>query len=491
MKNVVTRDEMREAERKMNSRGIDNTMLRFNAALCVADGLYDRAKGEGVKTAVFCGCGGNGADGLLAAARLARLGCNVYAYIVGDFASTCGKLEPYTEFAKVAGVKVLSASEYGGGANNVVDAIFGIGLNRSIDGEIKELILRLNGEKKSFRLAVDIPSGIDATTGEVLGAAFSAHVTMTFAAYKRGMLFGAGRDHSGKIIVEDVGIATESNITVCDDNDFGAFKRKTDTHKGNYGKIYIIGGSADMIGAPILSAAAAHAAYLNGAGTVTACVPDEHRVALSSRVTMSMMKFLKTDKNGFIAFDKAAFDGIINNSTAIDIGMGMGKAPELKNIIEYLCENYSGTLIIDADGLNALSCDYAFLSRAKCKIILTPHVGEFKRLTGKEATLENAVSLAKKINGVVVLKSATTIITDGVNVRLNITGTPAMAKGGTGDVLGGCIAGLSASFCPFDAATVACYRNGLGAQRAVSSYAELMLTPRDILKMADYPDLFD
>ncbi|MCH5351551.1 MAG: NAD(P)H-hydrate dehydratase [Clostridiales bacterium] len=490
MKNVVTANEMRDAEKAMNSRGIDNGMLRFCAALCVADGLIDRAKGDGIKTAVFCGSGGNGADGLLAAARLSRQGCNVSAYIVGDFASACKKLEPYTEFAKVAGVPLIPASEYGGGAHNVVDAIFGIGLNRPIDGEVKELINKLNGEK-SFRLAVDIPSGIEATTGEVLGVAFSAHVTMTFAAYKRGMLFGAGRDYCGKIIVEDVGIETKSKITVCDDGDFRTFKRMSNTHKGNYGKIYIIGGSAAMIGAPILSAAAAHAAYLNGAGTVTACVPDEHRVALSSRVTMSMMKFLKTDNDGFIVFDKQALDEIIGGSTAIDIGMGMGKAPELKRIIEYLCGNFTGTLVIDADGLNALAGDYAFLNKAKCKIILTPHIGEFKRLTGLDATIENAVALAKEVKGVVVLKSATTVITDGEDVRINITGTPAMAKGGTGDVLGGCIAGLSSSFNPFDAATIACYRNGLGAERAVSSYAELMLTPRDILKMANYPELFE
>ncbi len=491
MKNVLTADEMRAAEKAMNARGIDNVMLRFGAALAVADGLYERAKGDGIKTAVFCGPGGNGADGLIAASRLRRLGCDVTVYVVGDFDANCKKLEPYVEYGKIAGVEVRPASEYAGGAQNAVDCIFGIGLNKPIDGEIKELIERLNADVKCFRFAADIPSGVDATTGEILGVAFNAHITMTFAAYKRGMLFGEGRNACGKIIVEDVGIETQSAIKVCDDSDFTSFKRKTNTHKGNYGKIYIIGGSAGMIGAPILSAAAAHAAYLNGAGTVTACVPEQHRVALSSRVTMSMMKFMRTDKNGFISFDKSALDEIIGAATAIDIGMGMGGAPELKSILKYICENFSGTLIIDADGLNAIAGDYKFLSESKCAVVVTPHVGEFKRFTGKDASVDNAVALAKDIEGVVVLKSATTVITDGKDVRINITGTPAMAKGGTGDVLGGCIAGLASSFSPIDAATVACYRNGKGAERAVSSYAELMLTPRDILKMANYPELFE
>lgn len=491
MNNVLTADEMRDAEKAMNARGIDNCMLRFCAALAVSDGLDSRAKGDGVKTALFCGGGGNGADGLLAAARLRRLGCDVTAYIVGVFDVNKAKLEPYAEFAKAAGVPILPAAEYKGGAHNVVDCIFGIGLNKPIEGEIKELIERLNADDKSFRLAVDIPSGVDATTGDVLGTAFNAHITMTFAAYKRGMLFGEGRDACGKIIVEDVGIETDSAIKVCDDSDFKSFKRVASAHKGNFGKIYIVGGCDGMIGAPILSAAAAHAAYLNGAGTVTACVPEQHRVALSSRVTMSMMKFLKTDKNGFIVFDKPAFDDIITSASAIDIGMGMGKAPDVKDILKYLCANFRGTLIIDADGLNGIAGDYAFLRDAVCKIVVTPHVGEFKRLTGKEATLENAAALAKEICGTVVLKSATTVITDGNETRINVTGTPAMAKGGTGDVLGGCIAGLSSSFSPLDAATVACYRNGKGAERAVSSYAELMLTPRDILNMANYPELFD
>ena len=195
------------------------------------------------------------------------------------------------------------------------------------------------------------------------------------------------------------------------------------------------------------------------------------------------------DANGFVKFDKAALDGIASSAAAIDIGIGMGATPDLKRILQYLCAEYKGVLVIDADALNAIKGDYAFLRDAACKIIVTPHVGEFERMTGYAATTENAVKLAREIDGVVTLKSSTTIITDGREVRLNVSGTPAMAKGGTGDVLGGCITALSCAFDVFDAATVACYRNGIGAEKAVSSYAEMMLTPRDVLKYADYDEL--
>ncbi|MCX4314519.1 MAG: NAD(P)H-hydrate dehydratase, partial [Clostridia bacterium] len=182
---------------------------------------------------------------------------------------------------------------------------------------------------------------------------------------------------------------------------------------GTAGRVFIIGGCGGMIGAPLMSGAAAHAAYLSGAGTVTVCLPSVHRAAASSRATMAMMKFLPDTRDGFIKFDKPSLDAIIFKAVAIDIGMGMGDDPELKSILEYLSKNFGGALVIDADALNAIKLDYAFLKDSKAKIILTPHVGEFERLTGKPATIENAAALAREIGGTVVLKSATTAVTDG------------------------------------------------------------------------------
>lgn len=486
MRYVLTAEQIRSAERKVISGGVDEMFLRFNAALAIADGIAERAGADGAKTAVFCGAGGNGCDGILAAARLKRQNCDVTVYTVGK----CGETNRSAlNYAESCGVAVRDAREYCGDATVVIDAVFGIGLNRPIEGETCELINSLNAQENAFRLAVDIPSGLNADTGEVMGTAFMAHITLSFSCYKLGMLFGAGRDTCGRILVSDVGIPVTSDIKVYEDGDFKPHKRKADAHKGDCGRAYIIGGCGNMVGAPVLAGAAAHAAYLNGAGTVTVCVPAVHRVSLASRVTMSMMKFLSDDKDGFIKFDRAELDEIMEKADAIDIGMGMGGAPELKRILAYINANFDGVLVIDADALNAIKGDHAFLKDGKAKRVLTPHVGEFKRLTGRAANVENAKALAKEVGGVVVLKSATTIITDGTEVRLNITGTPAMAKGGTGDVLGGCITALSCAYPPIDAATVACYRNGYGAERAVSSYAEMMLTPYDILHLANYPEV--
>ncbi len=486
MFNVLRAEEVRLAEKKLIDGGINEMFLRYNAALAVVDCAIDYSKAEDAKTAVFCGSGGNGYDGFIIAARLKKLGCKTAVYLVGD--RTKFKRDALG-FIDNEGVDVFDSVDYKGGANVLIDAIFGIGLNREIAGTTKELIDKLNVEDNAYRIAVDIPSGLDADSGEVLGTAFRADLTVTFSCYKFGMLFGKGKDLCGRIKVCDVGIKTESLIHVFDDGDFKPFKRNASAHKGTAGRVFVIGGCGNMIGAPLLAGAAAHAAYLNGAGTVTVCVPAIHRAATSARVAMAMMKYLPDTADGYVKFDKKSLDEIISRATAIDIGMGMGATPDLKKIVNYICENFCGTLIIDADALNAIKNDYGFLKSAKCKIILTPHVGEFRRLTGMQAIVENAFEFAENTCVTLVLKSATTIITDGNEIRLNIAGTPAMAKGGMGDVLGGCIAALSCSYSPIDAASVACYRNGMGAERAVSAYAKTMLTAKDVLEYAKYDEI--
>ncbi|MDE6401657.1 MAG: NAD(P)H-hydrate epimerase, partial [Clostridiales bacterium] len=364
MKNVLNADRIRAAERAAENAGLDEKLLRVNAALAVADGIVDRVKNKLSETAVFCGVGGNGYDGLLAACRLHRLGGNVTAYLVGEADKFDRSVMAYTKAEKLT---VLPASEYNGTANIIIDAIFGIGLNRPITGEIATLINSLNSAENAFRLAIDIPSGLNADSGEIMGVAFRAHATLSFSCYKLGMLFGAGRDVCGRIVVDDIGVTTSSNIKVFDGEDIAPFVRNATAHKGTAGRVFIIGGCGTMIGAPLMAGAAAHAAYLNGAGTVTVCLPSVHRAAASARSTMAMMKFMPDDANGFIKFDKNALDEIIGKAAALDIGIGMGATPDLKRILRYICDNFDGALVIDADALNAIKGDYGFLRDAKCK----------------------------------------------------------------------------------------------------------------------------
>lgn len=485
MKNVLSAAGTKAAEQNAMNSGVTETLLRMSASLAVADiveKLVDDKAGKSI--AVFCGSGGNGCDGLLAACRLHSVGYKVTAFAVGNYNKVP---EDIRAFVKNSGLNVEPASGYSGGAAIIVDAIFGIGLNKPVEGEHLAVIEKLNGER-AFKLALDVPSGLNCDTGEVMGACFKADETVTFSCYKPGMLFGKGRDMCGKIVVRDIGIKTESNMHVYEDEDFPAYERSADAHKGTAGKVYILGGCGSMVGAPIMAGAAAHTAYLNGAGTVTVCVPNVHRAAMSARATMAVIKFMPDTADGFIKFDKDVLDDIIKNASAICIGVGMGANPELNRIVKYVCENYDKAVVIDADAINAIKGDYSFIRSAKAKVILTPHVGEFKRFTGKDATVENAMALAAELNCLVVLKSATTIITDGKQVRLNIAGTPAMAKGGMGDMLSGCITSLTCAYNAIDAATIACYRNGMGAERAVSSYAQMMLTASDVLKFSDYDE---
>lgn len=480
MEYVLKAADVRAAEEKC---GIKEEYLRLNAALALADALYPRAS-KAKRVAFFCGSGGNGADGLLAAVRLRRLGAPVEVYLA-DPPRTDKDLLAYV---KNSGIPVAPTAKYAGGADITVDALFGIGLSRPIEGELAALIDKLNGES-GFRLAVDIPSGLDADSGEILGTAFRADVTVAFSCYKPGMLTANGKDVCGKTVVRQVGLKISSDVTVYTDSDFKPVRRNPSMHKGRAGKIFVIGGCGEMVGAPLMAAAAAHAAYLNGAGTVTVCVPEICRVSLSSRVTMAMMKFMPDTADGSMKFDAAIMEEIAEKASVALIGVGMGGCPDILPMIEYLIRNFKGTLVIDADGLNALVGHTDILDGAKCKVVLTPHVGEFTRLTGCEPDMENARDFARKHGVIMTLKSATTFVTDGETVRVNTAGTPAMAKGGSGDVLAGCIAALACSFKPYDAAAVACYRNGRGAERAVSSYAELMLTPEAMLRFADYKEL--
>ncbi len=489
MQNVLDAESVRAAERRAMEKGFGEMMLRINASLAVADEVCDRARREWSRTAVFCGPGGNGCDGILIACRLMRQGCrNVRAFITCDESAISREIVAYAESC---GLRLQPISEYDSQSNILIDAIYGIGLNRNVTGGVAELIRKLNDDANEFRLAVDIPSGLNADTGYPMGVAFKAHVTITFICYKPGMLFHDGRDYCGRIIVENIGVESQSPVSVFDGGDVRHIVRDKTMHKGKAGKVFVIGGCGEMIGAPILAGAAAQAAYFNGAGVVTVCLPKILRSAAHARTCMSVMKFLPDDEAGFIKYDEKQLDDIMSKAKSIDIGPGMGANPYLNRIVKYISDNYDGNLVIDADALNAIANDYAFLKNSKAKVVLTPHVGEFERMTGLEANIANARKVAEATGAIVVLKSATTVITDGERAILNISGTPAMAKAGMGDLLGGCIAALACNVPVLDAACIASYRNGMGAELAVAAYSELMLTAKDVLNFASYGELYD
>lgn len=295
----------------------------------------------------------------------------------------------------------------------------------------------------------------------------------------------AARNYTGKLTDADIRLLVEGKAKIITEADVEIRPRKTVSHKYDYGRVRVIAGSPEMIGAALLAHESAAAALRSGAGLATLCVPDSLRFVYQSRVKEETLCFLP-DRDGKIIFERESLDGLFVKTDAILIGPGMGDNCELIKIIEYIKDNFAGTLVIDADGLNALAGKTDILREHKSKIILTPHMGEFARLTAglyvdEIPVTERVCDFASRIGGVVAAKSATTVISDGKRVYFSTTGTPALAKGGSGDVLGGMIASFACRYSPIEAAMRGCYYFGKCAEDAQKSRSAESLLASDVI----------
>lgn len=285
------------------------------------------------------------------------------------------------------------------------------------------------------------------------------------------------------------------NLKTIKSSDIKIKPRAKDSSKADYGRARIMGGSARMPGAPVMSAAAALRA---GAGLVTLGVPQSMAAAYQARALETMLYFFR-DEGGFVLFDEAQAAEFCEKADVLALGMGMGQNfAEIRKFISYYLSREI-TLIIDADGINALQgyADLLLNKNRKATVILTPHIVEFSRLidTGgrgscnnspdlqyiKDNKLELATAFAARHNAVLLLKGAETLITDGKAAFLNTVGTPALAKGGSGDVLTGIIAGLAATYPPLTAATYGAYFLGKAALAAEKVYGENSVLASDVI----------
>ncbi len=452
-------------------------MGRAGKALALA------AKDLGKKNiAVVCGTGNNGGDGLACAVFLSDF-LAVDAYLTGEIRSQAAKhylaqaqkkkINIYQDFEK-------DFSKY----DLIIDAIFGTGLKKEVTGKYKEIINAINGSG-AYIISADIPSGLNSDNGIIEGVCIKADLTVTFVGYKLGQFFNQGPDVCGKIVLDDIKAVIPQGNYVYIPERAVLPKRKKNSHKGDFANIKIIAGSDTMCGAAYLGLSAAKAALRSGAGLVTLAAPSSIKCAYMSRVTESMLYFL-SDKDGKVIFVKDEIDELLKKADVLIIGMGLGKSLEVSKIIDYVLQNYSITVIIDADGLNSLNLDS--LKSAKCKVILTPHMGEFARMMKLQIDdiKRDPIGLAKKFSqeygAIVVLKSNATIITDGEQVWLNITGTPAQAKGGSGDVLAGCMGALQKILPPLEACFAACYITGSAAILAESQKGSYSVLASDVIE---------
>ena len=478
---VLSVAEIKAAELKAAEYGLSEDILIENAAAALKERVISLSPRG--KICVLAGGGNNGADGMSLARMLFLAGVKVSLVYTGGTPNAYAGAR--LNACKALGVPEISADDFE--PENyalIVDAMLGTGCTRPLEGTVRKLTERIN-RSGVYVLSADIPTGLNADTGET-DFAVDADETLTFSCLKTGLLIGVGRNYCGKITVADIGVRADGTVRLITQNDAAMPKRKTVSHKYDYGRVRVVAGSPEMIGAALLAHESALAALKSGAGLCTLCVPSSLRAAYQARVKEETLSFLP-DSDGKIIYDENALTGLFDRTGAILIGPGMGANTELKKIILYIAANYSGTLVIDADGLNAFKGDAKALLGSKAKLILTPHIGEFERLCegvdfNNNATLTDKVKELSKITGAVIAcKSATTVISDGNEIYLNTSGTPALSKGGSGDVLGGMIAALSIRMTPLKAAICGCYHFGVNAERAEKQYGTESLLASQII----------
>lgn len=462
---VLSNSQMRAAdEYTISVRGLSSETLMRRAGIAIAEEVAKIENSRNKSILVVCGNGNNGGDGYVCASELKQRGFKVKVYSFGgNLSSDCAR-----EKAAYSGEYSQEIS-----GDIIIDCIFGTGLSRCVEGEFAEIIERIN-KSGALVVSADIPSGLNGDNGKICGCAVKADITVAVAEFKLGFFLGDGFDYCGKVIKRDIGIQLPQDDYVCvyEDGDLKPFypERKRNSNKGTYGSANIVAGGDSYTGAAILSV---EAALRSGCGYVKLTASDKVKNAVLRRCAQTI-----------------CIDGCDKNCTAIAVGMGCGVSEELYSLIKNLLNSYTGTLIIDADGLNALSrYGVGVLENKTCKVILTPHVKEFSRLTNLsvEQILNDPVNIAKsfaqKHSAVLLLKSAASIITDGVKTVLNVRGTTALAKGGSGDMLSGYVCGsVARGLSAFDSAVCSANTLGIAAEMCSENMTDYCVTAEDVLK---------
>jgi ADP-dependent NAD(P)H-hydrate dehydratase / NAD(P)H-hydrate epimerase len=458
---------------------------------------------------VLCGKGNNGGDGFVVARRLLDLGPTVY--LVGTRADVRGDARLHLGvFERSGGAieELASAADWESrreralGADLIVDALLGTGLNQQPSGLVGQVIADLasSARQRSRPLvAVDIPSGIASDTGELAWATVEATLTVTFAAPKYGHVLPPACDRVGELMVTDIGIPRSlletAELWLLERNDAARVytPRRPDAHKGGFGHVLVVAGSVGKTGAAILSGSAALRA---GAGLVTVATPAPALPMVAAGPPELMTEALPTGSAGTLqseAISRALT--LAEKRDAMVLGPGLGQGAETREFVRQVVRRSSVPLIVDADGLNALAASPRVPAgldalRRDRPTVLTPHPGEMARLVGHDTKevqrrrLEMARALALETGAVVVLKGHRTLVADGSGrTAVNPTGNPGMATGGTGDVLSGMIGALLArGIDAWTAATAAVFLHGTAGDRAAARRGQEGMIAGDLIE---------
>lgn len=504
---IATAEQMQELDRKtIETYHIPGIVLMENAGRKASEIILETFPDIiRKKVAIISGKGNNGGDGFVVARYFLNEGIKVKVYLLTDPKTLRGDAETnFKIFSRMGGdiIPLPSSKEFQKVKKEfekfdiLIDGIFGTGLDAEVRGYYREVIDYLNSLNKTI-VAIDIPSGLCANTGKPLGAAIKATLTITFGLPKLGLLLYPGVDYVGILRVVDIGIPKtlidEEKIPnyLIDKDDIKKWlsqPRSLNTHKGDYGHLLVIAGSVGKTGA---AAMASEASLRVGAGLVTLAIPKSLNPIMEIKLTEVMTEPLPETQKQTLSL--RAYNQIIKlceNKKAVIIGPGVGTFKETQSLLVKLIKTLEIPIIIDADGITALSTQPKIFPLSNRSVILTPHPGEMARLINstpkdvQEDRIGISRSFAQANQVYLVLKGFRTIIaTPKGEVYINPTGNPGMASGGTGDVLTGMIGGfICQGFDIITSLQLAVYLHGLAGDEVAKELGEKSLVATDLIK---------
>ncbi len=484
---LVSAAEMRALDRHtISTLGVSGEILMETAGRAVADrvlAILSKNPGGEAPVGVICGAGNNGGDGFVVARHLHLLGIDVFAVLLCEAKGLPEDAANNHRRMLAVGVPVQNADWVVPRGGVVVDALFGTGLSRLLEGSASETVGRINRARKNGAtvVCVDLPSGLNADTGQVMGVAVQADETVTLGLPKLGLCLEPGRSHAGRIYLARIGIADEAPELVPRGELWTRATcaarlpaRPAEGHKGSYGHVLLVAGSRGKTGAAHLAALGTARA---GAGLVTLACPTGIGEILEIKTTEAMtVPVADTDDHSFAAGAISRLVSLAGERDVVAMGPGVGQNNETAGLMRELAKLVEQPLVIDADGLNAFASEpglTSILISRSAATVLTPHPGEAARLLGMTSAEVNrdrvsaARRLAESTGAVVLLKGAGSVIStpDG-RLAINPTGGPELSAGGTGDVLTGMVAAfLAQGLDAFDAAALAAWIHGDAGDR--------------------------
>jgi len=505
---LLTAAETRELDARTIASGTPGAALMERAGLGIVDAMTRRyGPLLGMRVLVLCGPGNNGGDGFVAARHLLTQGAEPHVGLMASPDRVQGDARLQLDKLEKAGIAVNAIEEAGALRTLVarhphwdyaLDALLGTGARGNLEGPIATAVqlLREMDENGTRVVAVDVPTGVNADTGEIARRAVRADLTVTFGVAKRGQLLYPGRAFVGRLEVIDIGLvspAASATQPVLELATVGSMARLVPlrdprAHKHSVGQVFVLGGSAGMTGAVAL---AARAATRSGAGYVEVGVPESLIDVLSAKLTEELPRPLPERRPRVLAVEalQPALTIAARGHAAI-IGPGLSRVPCAEELARRFIELCPVPMVIDADALNAFAGSADRFTSLKSPAIVTPHLGEMSRLTGEPAAdldlhrIDRAREWAARWSVVVVLKGAPTVVAapDG-RASVNPTGNPGLATAGTGDVLSGLLAALLAQGLErYDAARLGVWIHGAAGDRAATDLGQHGMGATDVLE---------